>query len=154
MLAIAAAAAGADSTSEPKPKSDPKPPPATPPPTVDPATARRADRAAQEFLDQQARNQTPAAPEAIADLADAEVLLLECAAFLDAGQSTKAGESFLGAGKKMNGIPADQRRLLGDRYRKASGRLTGLSRRLLGDEAYNPPEEPAEAPVPAPQPAK
>nr|MBA2481593.1 hypothetical protein [Planctomycetota bacterium] len=136
--------------------------PAAPPPVaagaprpVDAATARRADRAAQEFLDQQERNQTPADPEAIAALADAEVLLLECSAFIEKGLSTKAGESFLGAGKKMKEIGSDQRRLLGDRYRKASDALTGLSRKLLGDETFNPPDESAgDTPTAAPDAAK
>jgi hypothetical protein len=135
LVALAAIASGADANPA-------APGPGAPVP-VDAATAHRADRAAQEFLDQQERNQTPASPEAIAAIAEAEVQLLECGTFLDQGQSTRAGESFLAAGKAMKGIGSDQRKLLGERYRKASEKLTSLSRRLLGDEAYNPPDESA-----------
>jgi hypothetical protein len=139
IVSVFLALAGAASAADAKPAA---PGPGAPVP-VDAATAHRADRAAKEFLDQQERNQTPASPEAIAAIADAEVQLLECGTFLDQGQSTKAGESFLAAGKAMKGIGSDQRKLLGDRYRKASEKLTALSRRLLGDDAYNPPDESA-----------
>jgi hypothetical protein len=128
---------------------------------VDPVTARRAEKAAQDYLDQQEAAKTPPDADASSALADAEVMLLEAKTFLDQGDATKAGGKYVDAGAKLKAIPADQRLKLGERYRKATAKLTELSRALLATDAVDPASAskdpgaptPAETGVPAEEPA-
>src|SRR3954464_8138625 len=80
---------------------------------VDPVTARRAEKAAQDYLDQQEANKTPPDANAVSALADAEVLLLESRTFLDQGDAAKAGGKYVEAAGKLKAIADDQRAKLG-----------------------------------------
>jgi hypothetical protein len=118
---------------------------------VDPATVRKAEDAADAYL---AGTRRPD-PLAEAALADIEVMLLEVRAFLEAGQPLKAGERYLAAVEKRKLIDAVQRPLLGQRLRKADAGMLELSRKLLGQPAYDLGDPPAAGPAPAvDQPAK
>ncbi len=138
-----AAPSGGPSVTPAAPRSTQPVAPAGAPPTMplDAATARRAEKAAQEYLDHEEANKVPASADALTALADAELLLLETKTLLDQGDAMKAGERYLDAGKKLLGVPVDQRAKLGERYRKASAQLTALSTALLAQDVYNPLDE-------------
>lgn len=132
-----------------KPAADPLPRPAqTPATTVDPATARKAEAAADAYQQQANTRPDPLAETALAEI---EVLLLEVHAFLDAKNPRKAGDCYLGAVEKRKTINAVQRPLLGKRLHKADLDLLALSRELLGQPAFEVGD--AQAPVTEP-PAK
>jgi hypothetical protein len=117
--------------------------PAAAAPALDAATVRRAEQAADAYLTAQSTRPDPEAEHA---LAEAEIGLLEANAFLDQHQPLKAGDQYLLASGKLAAIPAEQRAALGQRFRKASAGLTGLSKRLLDEQAFNlgpPAPEPA-----------
>jgi hypothetical protein len=156
--------APAATTPAPAPATTPAPAPATAPapvtaaPTVDEATVRRADQAADAYLAEKAAAQVKPDPESEKAMAEIEVLLLEAKAFLDAKEPLKAGDQFVTASKKMIAIPVEQRRALAKRFRQASTQIIELSRRLLDDKALD--TEPAPAPAdaapatPAPAPVR
>jgi hypothetical protein len=129
------------------------------PATVDAATAKKAEEAADAYLKQANTRPDPLAETALAEI---EVLLLEVHAFIDAKQALKAGERYLSAIEKRKTIAEDQRPLLGKRLLKADGELVALSRELLGQPAFDLGDPPADKPTaakPAPtspveQPAK
>jgi hypothetical protein len=131
----------------PKPTTPPKPATADNPATVDPATAKKAEEAADAYLKQANTRPDPLAETALAEI---EVLLLEVHAFIDAKQPLKAGERYLGAIEKRKTIPEDQRPLLGKRLRKADQDLLALSRQLLGEAAFDLGDPPAEKPADPP----
>jgi len=118
------------------------------PPPLDPVTERRAEQAADQYLaDQQALHQ-PVDPQALLDLANAEVLLIEAKTYLDQHDATKAGTDVVAAGEKLHGIKPQLRPPLGSRYHDAEARLTTLSEALLGTDAVDP-GHPATAAAPA-----
>ncbi len=126
-----------------KPAADPLPRPTqTPAATVDPATVRKAEAAADAYQQQANTRPDPLAETALADI---EVLLLEVHAFLDAKNPLKAGECYLGAIEKRKTIDTVQRPLLGKRLRKADLDLLVLSRELLGQPAFDLGDPPAPA---------
>lgn len=137
------------------PRPAPRPAPTTPaeaPVTVDAATAKKAEEAADAYLKQANTRPDPLAETALAEI---EVLLLEVHAFIDAKQALKAGERYLAAIEKRKAIGEDQRPLLGKRLRKADGDLLALSRQLLGQPAFDLGDPPADRPADGPvEPAK
>jgi hypothetical protein len=140
------------------PKATPTPAPPTknaePPAKLDPATAKKAEEAADAYLKQSAVRPDPLAETALAEI---EVLLLEVHAFIDAKQPTKAGERYLVAIEKRKTIAEDQRAILGKRLVKADTELLSLTRQLLGQPAYDLGDPPADKPAagaPAEKPAK
>jgi hypothetical protein len=163
-LALVAQLSAAEANPAPKPKptvpAAPAPAPATTPapaaaPTVDEATAKCADQAADAYLAEQEAAKVKPDPEALKAMAEIEVLLLEATAFLDAKQPLKAGDQFVVASKKMIAIPIEQRRALAKRFRQASTQIIELSRRLLDDKALDtaPAPAPADAAPAGPAPA-
>ncbi len=150
----------ADQPAPPKPATPPASTaaaPAEPAPAVDPVTARRAGAAADAILQREADAKLRPDPEAENTLAEAEVLLLTAQTYLDQKQPLKAGETFVAASAKLQGIPVEQRKALGKRLVAANGKLTGLSRLLLEEPKLDPgqagPTTPPAASVP-PTPAK
>jgi hypothetical protein len=126
--------------------------------TLDPATAKQAEAAADAYLKQLNTRPDPLAETALADI---EVLLLEVHAFIDSGKPLKAGERYLSAIEKRKTIADDQRLILGKRLHKADQELVTLSRQLLGQPAFDLGDPPAEKPTtdrsaaaPVEQPAK
>jgi hypothetical protein len=151
-----ALAPGAEAGKPPAGEPQPRPAQAPTPATVDAATARKAEAAADAYLQQAAVRPDPLAEAALADI---EVLLLEAHACLDSKQALKAGERYLAAIEKRKAIGEDQRPLLGKRLRKADHDLVAVSRELLGQPDFDlgdPPAAPAAVPAkdPAPAPAK
>jgi hypothetical protein len=133
---LAAALDGADATIPPAP---PQPPPSASGPTVlDGVTQRRAEQVADDYQAQQQALKVPLDPQALLDLANAEVLLLEAKTYLDQHQATKAGADFVTAGDKLHDIKRDQRPLLGKRLRQAEDQLTALSLAMLKTDAVDP----------------
>ena len=139
-------AAASDAASAP-----PQPPGAATgsgPPPLDPVTERRAEQAADQYLaDEQALHQ-PVDPQALLDLANAEVLLIEAKTYLDQHDATKAGSDVVAAGEKLHGIKPALRPPLGTRYHDAEAHLTSLSEALLATDALDP-GHPAGATAPA-----
>ncbi len=136
--------AGVLGAAETKPTPVPPPHPGPAPIAIDPATARKAEAAADAYLKQAA---TPVDPTAETVLAEIEIHLLEVHAFLEAKQPLKAGEHYLAAIEKRKVIDDVQGPLLGKRLRKADADLLALSRVLLGQAAFDlgdPPAAPAE----------
>lgn len=113
------------------------------PATVDPATAKKAEAAADAYLKQLNTRPDPLAETALAEI---EVLLLEVHAFIDVKQALKAGERYLSAIEKRKVIAEDQRPLLGKRLQKADSELVALSRELLGQPAFDLGDPPADKP--------
>jgi hypothetical protein len=118
--------------------------PAEPPPTVDAATAKKAEDAADAYLKQANTRPDPLAETALAEI---EVLLLEVHAFIDAKLPLKGGERYLAAIEKRKTIADDQRPLLGKRLRKADTELLALSRELLGQPAFDLGDPPTDKPA-------
>lgn len=143
LLILAGGLGGAEAA---KPGADPVPRPAQAPATMDPATARKAEAAADAYLQQTNTRPDPLAETALAEI---EVLLLEVHAYLDVKKPLKAGECYLSAIEKRKTIDEVQRPLLGKRLRKADGDLVVLSRELLGQAAFDLGDPPAPAPAPA-----
>lgn len=145
LFVVCATAMAADAT-PPKPAPAPAPIPknAEPPAKLDPATAKKAEEAADAYLKQAAVRPDPLAETALAEI---EVLLLEVHAFMDAKQPLKAGERYLAAIEKRKSIAEDQRRLLGKRLLKADTELLSLSRDLLGQPAFDLGDPPADQPA-------
>ncbi len=126
---------------------EPTPAPTTEKPKpVDAETIKKAEAAADAYLQ---KSQVKIDPEAALLLADIEVILLESQAYLDAGSSLKAGEKYLEAIAKRKNIPIEQRTALGERFRKADRKLLALSRTLLGDAAFDPGESSEDKPAPS-----
>jgi len=113
------------------------------PVTVDAATAKKAEDAADAYLKQVNTRPDPLAETALAEI---EVLLLEVHAFIDVKQPLKAGERYLSAIEKRKTIAEDQRPLLGKRLRKADSELVALSRELLGQPAFDLGDPPTDKP--------
>ncbi|MBA3939386.1 MAG: hypothetical protein H0X38_18205, partial [Planctomycetes bacterium] len=117
----------------------------------------RAGAAADAILQREADARLRPDPEAENTLAEAEILLLEAQTYLDQKQPLKAGETFVAASAKLQGIPVEQRKPLGKRLVAANAKLTGLSRLLLDEPKLDPGRAgPAAPPVPpaTPAPAK
>jgi hypothetical protein len=133
----------------PTPKPTPKPAPPVPtqngeaPATVDAATAKKAEDAADAYLKQLNTRPDPLAETALAEI---EVLLLEVHTFIEVKQPLKAGERYLSAIEKRKTIADEQRPLLGKRLQKADAELVTLSRQLLGQSAFDLGDPPAEKP--------
>jgi hypothetical protein len=127
----------------------PKPAPKSgdPPATIDPATAKKAEEAADAYLKQANTRPDPLAETALAEI---EVLLLEVHSFIDIKQPLKAGERYLSAIEKHKTIAPEQRPLLGKRLQQVDADLLALSRQLLGQPAYDLGEPPADKPAAAP----
>jgi hypothetical protein len=123
------------------------PKPAPRPAPVDPATAKKAEEAADAYLKQADARPDPLAETALAEI---EVLLLEVHAFIDAKQPLKAGERYLGAVEKRKAIAPEQRPLLGRRLQKADADILALARELLGQAAFDLGDPPADRPAAAP----
>lgn len=113
------------------------------PATVDAATAKKAEDAADAYLKQANTRPDPLAETALAEI---EVLLLEVHAFIDAKQPLKGGERYLSAIEKRKAIAEDQRPLLGKRLAKADAELLALSRELLGQPAFDLGDPPTDKP--------
>ena len=119
----------------------------TAPAPVDPATVRKAEAAADAYLQQANLKPDPLAEVALADI---EVLLIKAHAFLEVSQPLKSGECYLGAIAKRKTIDETQRHILGKRLAKADADLIAVSRLLLDQSAFNlgnPPAEAAEPPA-------
>ncbi len=144
----------ADPPAPPRPATPPAaaPAPAEPAPVVDPITARRAGAAADAILQREADAKLRPDPEAENALAEAEVLLLTAQTYLDQKQPLKAGETFVAASAKLQGIPVEQRKALGKRLAAANAKLTDLSRLLLDEPKLDPGQAGAPAPPAAPVP--
>lgn len=113
----------------------------TPAAPVDPETARKAEAAADAYLQQANAKPDPLAEVALADI---EVLLLKAHAFLEVSQPLKSGESYLSAIAKRKTIDETQRHILGKRLTKADADLIAISRLLLAQSAFNLGNQPAE----------
>jgi hypothetical protein len=141
---------------ETKPAPAPKPTPTVPASTsdkktpaapVDSETARKAEAAADAYLQQANARPDPLAEVALADI---EILLIKAHAFLEVSQPLKSGECYLGAIAKRKTIDETQRHILGKRLAKADADLIAVSRLLLDQSAFNlgnPPAEAAEPPA-------
>jgi len=119
------------------------------PPPLDPVTERRAEQAADRYLAEEQALHQPVDPQALLDLANAEVLLIEAKTYLDQHDATKAGTDVVAAGEKLHGIKPELRPPLGSRYHDAETRLTALSEALLRTDALDP-GHPSGAAAPAP----
>ena len=122
-----------------------KTPPAAAP--VDSATVRKAEAAADAYLQQANVKPDPLAEVALADI---EILLIKAHAFLEVSQPLKSGECYLGAIAKRKTIDENQRHILGKRLAKADADLIAISRLLLDQSAFNlgnPPAETVETPA-------
>ena len=117
---------------------------ATPAAPVDPETVRKAEAAADAYL-----QQTNAKPDPLAEvaLADIEVLLIKAHAFLEVSQPLKSGECYLSAIEKRKTIDEVQRHILGKRLTKADADLIAISRLLLEQSAFNLGDPPADPPA-------
>jgi hypothetical protein len=142
--------AGAVAADAPKPTVLPKPS-AAEPVVVDPATAKKAEDAADAYLKQASTRPDPLAETALAEI---EVMLLEAHSFIDIKQPLKAGERYLAAVEKRKAIAPEQRPLLGKRLQKADADLLAVSRQLLGQPAFDLGDPPAEKPAAGAEPAK
>ena len=136
---------------ETKPAPAPKPTLTVPAPTgdtktpaapVDPDTVRKAEAAADAYLQQASAKPDPLAEVALADI---EVLLLKAHAFLEVSQPLKSGECYLSAIAKRKTIDETQRHILGKRLTKADADLIAISRLLLAQSAFNLGNQPSEA---------
>lgn len=124
-----------------------QPPAGDGPPVVDPATAKKAEEAADAYLKQANTRPDPLAETALAEI---EVLLLEVHSFIDIKQPLKAGERYLSAIEKRKTIAPEQRPLLGKRLQKVDADMLALSRQLLGQPAYDLGDPPAGGSAEAP----
>lgn len=116
------------------PAGDAPAPAAVPAPaTLDAATVKRAEAAADQYLGASVKPD----PVAAELLLQTEVLLLEARTYLDLKQPLKAGDKYLDATKKLAEIPSEQRGPLGLRFRKANASLLDLSKTLLAEPAFN-----------------
>lgn len=139
---------------ESKPMPTPKPTPTVPASTsdkkttpaapVDPETVRKAEAAADAYLQQANARPDPLAEVALADI---EVLLIKAHAFLEVNQPLKSGECYLCAIAKRKTIDEVQRHILGKRLAKADADLIAISRLLLEQSAFNLGDPPAETPA-------
>ena len=138
---------------ETKPAPAPKPTPTVPASTsdkktpaapVDPETVRKAEAAADAYLQQANAKPDPLAEVALADI---EVLLIKAHAFLEVNQPLKSGECYLCAIAKRKTIDEVQRHILGKRLAKADADLIAISRLLLEQSAFNLGDPPAETPA-------
>jgi hypothetical protein len=111
---------------------------------VDPETVRKAEAAADAYLQQANARPDPLAEAALADI---EVLLIKAHAFLEVSQPLKSGECYLSAIAKRKTIDDTQRRILGKRLAKADADLIAISRLLLEQSAFNLGDPPAEPPA-------
>ena len=123
----------------------------TPAAPVDSETARKAEAAADAYLQQANARPDPLAEVALADI---EILLIKAHAFLEVSQPLKSGECYLGAIAKRKTIDENQRHILGKRLAKADADLIAVSRLLLDQSAFNLGNPPAEAAEAAEPPAK
>ncbi len=138
---------------ESKPMPTPKPTPTVPASTsdkktpaapVDPETVRKAEAAADAYLQQANAKPDPLAEVALADI---EILLIKAHAFLEVNQPLKSGECYLCAIAKRKTIDEVQRHILGKRLAKADADLIAISRLLLEQSAFNLGDPPAETPA-------
>jgi hypothetical protein len=112
---------------------------------IDPEIVRKAEAAADAYLQQTNVKPDPLAEAALADI---EVLLVKVHAFLEVNQPLKSGECYLGAIAKRKTIDGTQRHILGKRLAKADADLIAVSRLLLDQSAFNLGNPPAEADEP------
>ena len=122
-----------------------KTPPAAAP--VDSATVRKAEAAADAYLQQANVKPDPLAEVALADI---EILLIKAHAFLEVNQPLKSGECYLSATTKRKTIDETQRHVLGKRLAKADTDLIAIARLLLDQSVFNlgnPPAETVETPA-------
>jgi hypothetical protein len=115
----------------------------TPAPTIDAETIKKAEAAADAYLQNGQRTNARPDPEMELILADLEIVLLECQTLFDNKNPLKAGEKYLAAVELWKKIPATQRPLLGQRLRKADRTLLSLSQKVLGEATYDLGDVPA-----------
>jgi hypothetical protein len=107
---------------------------------VDAATRARAEAAADQI------EAKPAAADPVAQRSvdEADALMLQADALLDAGQTMAAGDAFLAAQRHLASVPQAARAGLRAHYQRSEDHLLALSQRLLrtappGDAAGPPP---------------
>ncbi len=152
LLAIISVSHAAETKPAPVPKQTPTVPAytgytKTPAAPVDSETVRKAEAAADAYLQQANAKPDPLAEVALADI---EVLLLKAHAFLEVSQPLKSGECYLSATTKRKTIDETQRHVLGKRLAKADADLIAIARLLLDQSVFNlgnPPAETVETPA-------
>lgn len=131
MLLLAHLCAWSAETPTPTPTPTQNP---VPTPTIDAATIKKAEAAADAYVQQSSIRPDP---EVELNLAHLEIALLECQTLFDSKNALKAGEKYLFAVDLWKKIPQAQRPLLGERLRKADRSLLALSKKVLGEAAFD-----------------